>query len=296
MNKKATTAALVIDLQGVGENMDADDAQGYLNAMGQTLSHLRKQNIPVVWVVMHKNTGVHKPDKGAASSTRDVADLKSFGFDIDASDKKLDTSDRRRIFCDFIAQYGPRKNETICCKTFESALLEKSDASDNSDYKTLLNEEINMPPEEFSDFFEKHFGKRQSLTQHLKNDLGADNVLLMGTMSSHCIAQTAISAWAKKLNPTVLVDRILSWRGDERAVDPKTTLSLWRGINSACKSAAGWDAYHQRKVTNKIAEEQAKPARRLAQADLNIGFSTADIAIYAASGQRAPSAGLQNKM
>lgn len=279
--KASSTAALVIDVQSA-EGRNKDDLESYFTALGDTLTRLRAQNIPIAWVTIQEgNNGLHLP-RSSASTPRDFKDLEDLGFNGVQLDKK-----NHAFFRAFMKDHGPRMNEAVCCKSFESALIEPGDVDGNPAYQKELEGQQGDKP------FDSHFNGGPTLVDYLKAK-GVKNTLLMGAVSSHCIAQTATSAFLKGLNPKILIDRVLSWKGvePETAADTQKTFLMWRGKSDD----VSWNKYHKDKVQESLKSIAGQPHRKEAVgAETGIQFSTADAAIPTSTLQRAPTSGLQQK-
>ncbi|MBI4030361.1 MAG: hypothetical protein HY370_01680, partial [Proteobacteria bacterium] len=81
------------------------------------------------------------------------------------------------------------------------------------------------------------------------------------------------------LNPEILLDMVLSWHGDENAINPRTSLLLWRGTRES--EPDKWNSFHKAKIEEKIHSIAADNTGR---------FSTAEIAAIQKIDFLAPSA------
>lgn len=247
--------ALVIDVQGLS-GLDRIDAQNFVDKLAETLTSLRDGGTPVTWVAMRKGAGLYEPtetDPSAPVQVRDISELRDMGFSgVDSEQENHD------IYSKFLSEHGPRTNEAVACKSVKSALLEEVDASGKDDYTQMLEGECGQ---ELSDYF----GGQKTLTDYMREQ-NVNSTILMGAVSSHCISETAVSGALKGFAPQVMLDRVLSWQGEESSVNPRTSMLLWRGSSSDTKS---WDAYHQEKIETKISEIESDKSRSFQHNDLD---------------------------
>lgn len=251
-----TEMALVIDVQDLAR-MDANDAQNYVDKLGETLKSLRAEGIPVTWVTMRRNAQLYEPlvNDPHSSHVRSLDQLREMGFHgIDPAYENHD------IFRDFLMEHGPRTNEAVSCKSVKSALVEQADADGKPQYQSTLEAECG---EELS----KYFGSQEKTLADYMREKGVGSTIIMGAVSSHCVAETAVSASIKGFNPKIITDRVLSWQGDENKVDPKTSLLLWHGSSG---DDAAWNSYHADKMNSKISEITNDTSRLFSDGDLNV--------------------------
>jgi nicotinamidase-related amidase len=234
--------ALVIDIQSVAR-MEPADARHYLDYLAGTLERLRQDDIPVTWVTIGPQARLCEPE--GAAGTRDLAQLVDMGFY-----GLEDDNAQGAILTDFLSKYGPRRNEAVFCKSFKSALIEPADVAGKPDYRAALSLEAGCS-------FDDALPPGRNLPDYLR-DQKVGRTLIMGGMSSHCVAETAVSAALKGFAPVVLTDNVLSWQGTEERVDPKTSTQVWRGNAPA---GVSWNRFHQDKVQMRIDAIAADPAR-----------------------------------
>jgi nicotinamidase-related amidase len=260
--------ALVIDVQDLAR-MDAIDAHNYVERLAETLTSIRDSQIPITWVTMRKNAQLYKPlktDPETSSQTRDTDQLREMGFHgIDPE------YDNHEIFKNFLLKHGPRTDEVVSCKSTKSALVEEIDAKQKPEYQNTLEAEC-------GETLSTYFGSQEQTLADYMREQGINNTIIMGAVSSHCIAETAASSSVKGFNPNIITDRLLSWQGDEDKVDPKTSLLLWHGYSG---NDNDWNSYHQSKLDNKLAEIMADISRDFSRQNLedigNIRFATSSI-------------------
>ncbi|HTK83535.1 MAG TPA: hypothetical protein VL625_00480 [Patescibacteria group bacterium] len=258
---QSDTMALIIDVQGAG-HMSVKDAKDYFDKLGKTVDDLRAKNIPVTWVVMSKDNQSHliKPENGLPDR-RDLGKLSEFGFDgINRGEKN------RMIFRQFLRDHGPQQNEAIYQKFFKSAFVEPKDYADNDALRRTLQNDyrrdkkgnpVQLPDPQDDD---------PAFTSYLKDERGVKNVLVMGTVSTHCITATAIGAMKKGLAATIGIDGVLSWEGDETKIDYATSKLRWRDGDALLAK----DDFHRKKIEERLDQmtDEEKQAWGLTDADI----------------------------
>lgn len=252
-NALSNTMALVIDVQDFS-HMDTEDAKNYTRKLAESLMALREQGIPITWVTMRPGAQLYEPEKvdhGVLPQVRDMEELRKMGYH--GVDPKLENHE---VFRDFLLTHGPRLDEAVSVKSLKSALVEKEDVLGKDKYQKALELECGEP-------LSKYFDSNTTLAGYMR-DKGIQNVIMMGAVSSHCIAETAVSAAVKGFNSQVVVDAVLSWQGEEGQVDPNTSLLLWRGADN---DEVAFNAYHHEKISTKVMEIVSDQVR---------GFSAAD--------------------
>lgn len=231
-----TAMALVVDMQSV-ERMEQVDARRFLGHLADTLERLRGNNVPVTWVTMRPDSRLFLPEE--EEGARDLAQLVDMGFyGLQGS------AEHAAILTDFLSQHGPRRNEAVFCKSFKSALIDAADVEKRPAYRAALSAEAGMD-------FAAAIPAQGNLADYMRGQ-GVRRTYIMGAVSSHCVAETAVSAAIKGFAPVVLTDCLLSWQGDEDKVDPKTGTQLWRGEMKGDDQGAGWNQFHHDKVQAKI--------------------------------------------
>jgi nicotinamidase-related amidase len=244
--------ALVVDVQSVAR-MDGADAKAYLAVLGERLALLRAERVPVIWTVIGEANRMHAPrvlDEDEKPQARPVDSLIGMGFYGAKPEYK-----GHKLFRQFLKDYGPRDNEAVYTKYFKNALAEPEDAAGKPGYKAILEAESGKA---FSQIPAEAFESRPTLTEYLQAD-EAQTVLVMGAVSSHCVAETAVGAAAKGFDAAVYADLVLSWTDeDESKVDPNSSTLAWRksGLDEA--ASVQW---HSRKIQNTIDKIKADPAR-----------------------------------
>lgn len=251
---QSSAMAFIIDIQGVG-NMGEEDAQNYLDKLAKSLETLRANNIPVTWVTMGKRNHLYEPQTAteSSSSVREISDLVAMGFDGAEPGHK-----GYEIFEMFLKQHGPRPNEAVYSKFYKSAFLDPEDHVNRPELEEVLHGDypdgVGLPqPGEF---------QGTTLTQYAKAR-GVTKPLILGSVSTHCISETAIWAALKDMKPTIAVDGILSWAGKESEVNPGVSRLIWRQGESSP------DSFHAGKVNARLDEILADGRRGLSDADKN---------------------------
>lgn len=249
--------ALIIDVQDF-DRMSPEDAKAYAGHLAEKLAELRAQNppVPVTWVAMRKGAQFYEPESYTGTGTppvRDENSLIEMGFHGESKEYK-----------DFILKHGPRVNESVICKSVKSALLELHDTEEKPEYRQAL-EHNEIGGEPLADYFNTNKTLADYLREQYEGE-GVNKTFLMGAVSSHCVSETAVSAALKGFNPEILPDAVLSWHGDEKTVNPRTSLLLWRGTGES--DPVKWNSFHQEKMEEKICSIAADSARRFSAAEI----------------------------
>lgn len=296
----ASPAALMIDLQSFN-GMTPQDATAYADSLGQKLTMLRQNNIPVVWVTADSTGMGNKawiPEKGAERGARSESDLRAMGFD-----GAEPTHDNSEIFSEFMQKYGPRQDEPVFRKSFMDAFAEPGDiehAARDTHKKDLLlqsgaiyeherdkyTEQFRAIPEEASDAeYRNLFGGDQTVAGYLRNK-GVTDTIIMGQVSHYCVLETAVGAASKGFNPAIIADHSLSWVFPEGPVaDPEKATLVWRGIRDRKDNPLNAPPDHEgriregiNEITEKKAQERGLTGEPL-QAVRDIKIKDADAAI-----------------
>jgi nicotinamidase-related amidase len=259
---QSDTMALIIDIQGAG-NMSEKDAKDYFDKLGRTVEDLRAKNVPVTWVVMNREpkNNLIRPESGS-EQRRDLGDLSRMGFGgIDPGEKN------RMIFRQFIRDHGPQQNEAIYQKFFKSPFVAPSDYADDHALRTTLENDygrdkqgkplVELPDPNTDD---------PAFTDYLKNERGVKNLVLLGSVSTHCVTAAAISAMKKGFAASIGIDGVLSWEGDEAMVNPRTSKLRWRDGDALQAK----DDFHRKKIEERLDKmtEEEKTAWGLSDADI----------------------------
>jgi len=232
----AKPGALIIDIQS-NEGMSAEDGQNFLNELASSLKTLRDNHIPVTWVVMGDRNHLFEP------GVRSMDDFAAMGFD---------TADP--VFHEFLKNHGPRADEAVYCKFYKSAFMQPEDYAGNPALQEVVREdyrkdiEVVLPrPGDFAGL---------SLTEYLHGQ-GIGKALIMGSMSTHCVSETAAGAIVKGFDAAICTDLVVSWEEDEDQVDPRTSHRVWR--DSAVD--------HEDRIRARLRQITADPRRELTDAE-----------------------------
>jgi len=255
-------AALVIDVQDF-YGMAPADAQDYADKLSQTLNELRSQDppVPVMWATMAEGAKLYAPREDFAKGPapgRNMDEMIEMGFhgvNPDPELQKQGVDSNIEVFRKFIAEYGPKVNETVVRKSVKSALLEKSDIEGKENYsERLATEECGQPAHGYFDLAGK------TLADHFRS-LNINRIIIMGAISAHCIAETSASAAIKEFNPEIPVDLVLSrLRDNDRESHP-----IWRGGMKA--NAEKWDDWHRGKIETALSHISADTDRQFSADD-----------------------------
>jgi nicotinamidase-related amidase len=225
------TMALIVDIQSV-QSMAPQDAQAYLDRLGAYVDELRVNNIPVTWVTMGDRNHLFTP------AERSEDDLIRMGFE---GLKKSDKS--HEMFREFMRKHGPRNNEAVYMKFYKSAFMEPKDYAGNDKLRDVVqrdyNESVALP--------EAGAYPGQSLTAYAHSK-GTKNIIIAGAVSSHCVTEAALGGRKKGFNTMIWNDGVLSWNGEERDVDPRTSRLVWRGGDAAKDP----QAFHRAKINARL--------------------------------------------
>lgn len=206
--------------------MKSDDQKAYLDTMSETISTLRMNDIDIVWFTMKDKNSLYAPQVGTggndAYTMGEMQKMGLIGFGEETKPDALKNSRQivhERQSMEFLQQSGPRKNETVFSKFFMSGFISPDEYKDNPERYVELREqfrkdiEVTLPVE------------GDSLHNHLKNDLHATDLVLMGAFADHCVAENALDAHLHGYNVTVVSDRVVGW--DEN----NDRLMVWNNKN-----------------------------------------------------------------
>lgn len=272
MTSQNIPAALIVDLASF-EGMSREDAIAYAVHMGQTVTNLRAQNIPVMWCTIG-------PGGNKLVIPEDPEDRQPYDFNFlvgeMAFDKMHGQGENSGIHHRFLEEFGPRRNEVVYRKISKDTLLDPNDLAEKSeDYtRTLLENEVGLlvaagvSPHEI---LEQQFNDPP--LSKFSQERGINQLLIMGGMSNHCICETAIGAARKGINAIIAVDSILSW-------DRPITTREERESAGIVWETEIFPGYHKDMVETALAEMSSDPARDYLAADLQqieqIKLSTAE--------------------
>lgn len=216
--------ALVIDVQlGCLAYMTTQDAADYLDNLGQTLDEMRYNGTPVTWVTMSDRNQLHRPlsHSSNADNVRPEHELEEMKFFATGDD--FDRADLREVFTSFLEKHGTRQNEAVFQKYFKGAFVSSEDARGRPEYQEILEGETGQS---FSDILPEKIDQNE-LRDFVKESC-TGHTILMGAVSTHCIAETAISGVEKGLRQTIRSDLVLGWQGNENADDYTYDRLVWR--------------------------------------------------------------------
>lgn len=216
--------ALVIDVQlGCLAYMTTQDAGDYLDNLGQTLDEMRDKGIPVTWVTMSDHNRLHRPvsHSNNADSVRPEHELGEMNFFATRDD--FDRADLREVFTSFLEKHGPRQSEAVFQKYFKGAFVCSEDARGRPGYQEILEGETGQS---FSDILPRKI--EQNELRDFVKESGTGHTILMGAVSTHCIAETAVSGVEQGLRQTIRSDLVLGWQGNENADDYIHDRLVWR--------------------------------------------------------------------
>jgi nicotinamidase-related amidase len=257
--------AIVIDIQDF-DRLSREDTQAYADQLGENLSQLRENNIPVTWVTLTRTSAFHDPIDGEAPLPRgsEPSDWEALGFH-----GVSDEYENADIFRQFLQDHGPRTDEAVYQKQFKSALVEVRDAEASPEYQEILSEESGLPFEEL----QAQGTDEKTLNQYL-GEQGVRHPLLIGAVSSHCISETAATARLKGMDPRIESELVLSWVGPEEEVIPSSSVLIWRDTYDSDQAAV---EMHERKIQTKLTEIGEDGRRHFSEAEREsisrIGFS-----------------------
>lgn len=254
--------ALIIDLQDA-DRMLPEDAKAYFDSLAKTLTDLRNRNIPVAWVTIVPKSDFYPAEGG--TNTRLMNELEQMGYHgIDSS------KNNHEVFRKFLEEFGPRQNEVVFSKSFKSALVETQDVEGKPDYQASLEAECGQ-------IFEDTFTAETTLIDHIR-ETKTQEIFVMGAVSTHCVAETAISGAIKGFEVTVLHDQVVSWEGEESEVSPQTSTLAWNNDPE----------WHREKMTAKITDIKQEDARQFSANEIAaidaIAFQTQDTAFSSPKG------------
>lgn len=261
--------AMVIDLQSAElPKMATGDARAYFTRLGQRLDDMRASGIPVVWETMGRNSRLFEPVNNVAGA-RSEHDLKAAGF-LNHAEGSVD-DERLKIFTDFLRDHGPRTNEAMHVKYFKDPFMEPEDYADKPALKSTMQEQFgNAHPVPEPGAFP---GK--TLTRYVQEQKPSE-ILLMGGMSDHCIAEAAIGVGNKLpgVKATALRDLTLSWADEKPGAMP--TQSVWRDTS---RHPEAGDQFHEQKIRHGIRTITDRPERysmtrtQAATLEANVSYS-----------------------
>ena len=238
--KTAAVLSSVLEFDG----MTREDAVNYAEALGQTITTLRAQNIPIVWACINSKLGNQAfiPAEGAEPKQISSGALRHMGVIEDA-----EVYDNYDVLERFISDYGPRQNEAVFRKAFMSAFLEPDDIEheNKADHQAELLRQAGIivegypqgeNPEMFSQVdtenadnaFLKLFNDDITLAEYFREQK-YERTLVMGQVAYYCNLETAIDASVKGFHPTIVGDRCLGWSYTKDTVaDKEIATCIWK--------------------------------------------------------------------
>ncbi|MEM6901940.1 MAG: hypothetical protein AAF556_01710 [Pseudomonadota bacterium] len=262
------SVGLVVDIGADSlARMNPGDADAYLHHLGRQLSQMRADDIPVIWVQMNRQNGLHEvrppPLEQAGQRHNDTNQLRALGFlrdgraphDTSALAIAHDEASQAKMDA-FMAEHGPRAGDVVASKYFKSPFMRPEDyqGPHRAGLRAAVARDSNgdtYPLPKPGDF------TGPDLLTHLREH-GLTQPILMGGMSDHCIVQAAIDGRWKGLETSIASDLVVSW-ADPNANNDGTDAIIWRHGFTDPDAA---NAFHVGRVQDAISAAQDTAAIR----------------------------------
>ena len=194
------TVHCMVDVQlGCITHLSLKGAEKYLDKMGQATIDMRGQGIPTVWISINDQNSLFAGGDNAQA-------MAQAGFTA-MHGNNLQKAEYQKLYKDFLARYGPEKDEIVFSKRFLDSFMDAGRLKDNpSLYGHLLT---HRPDETAPSILSAAQGG--SLANKLKS-MEVKDVLISGMVSDVCVLETAIGARIQGFNADILVDLIADGR------------------------------------------------------------------------------------
>jgi len=214
-------AALIIGLTSF-DGMSLEDAKNYASAMRDSVSKLRKRQIPIVWAAIGPSPNkLVLPHDTSDKSSMALDELMSMSFDEDHGQGQF--SDFLHAFmrdcmlsCDIYYKKTTKdtlldpQDGQVFGRGYVKELLEQSGIKVREDWAPFDHPQMQYVEEsEIDDAFDGLFADPSLAATLLEH--GIENIAVLGAMGHHCCSETALSAALKGFNTTLVTDRVLSW-------------------------------------------------------------------------------------